>query len=57
MAYKLQRKETPGSAWYTIGSGYSESNAYMMLAQYQAKYPKSYFRIVDQSSNRTVHTV
>ncbi len=56
MAYKLQRKETPTSAWSTIGSGYSESNAYSMLAQYQAKYPKSYFRIIDQNTDRIVHT-
>ncbi len=56
MAYKLQRKQTPASAWSTIGSGYSESNAYVMLAQYQSKYPKSFFRIIEQGTNRIIHT-
>lgn len=55
MAYVLQRKETATSPWMSVGSGYSEGQAYRQLEQMKARYPKAMFRIIDQNSRQTVY--
>lgn len=55
MAYTLQRKETATSPWMSVGSGYSEGQAFRQLEQMKARYPKAMFRILDQKTKQLVY--
>jgi hypothetical protein len=57
MSYSVQRKSTPGSAWTSVGSGYSESSAFNEAFKQKAKYPNGFVRIIDSKTNQVVHTL
>lgn len=57
MSYSVQRKSTPGSAWASVGSGYSESSAFNEALKQKARYPQGFVRIIDSKSKQVVHTL
>jgi hypothetical protein len=57
MSFKVEKKYSSNSSWSTIGTGYSESQAFQIAEKQKANNPDGFVRITDQKTNNVVATL
>ena len=54
MAYKVEYKTSPTSSWTTVGSSYTENDAYNVAAHKKSSRPETFVRVVDMKTGSVV---